>query len=503
MKQTNKIKKFSLRRKLTIAVHCSLLVVTCLFFAGCAKKAAPSQPAPIPSQPTLHLASFAPDTLNPFQTQNAAAKQILNLVYEPLIWCDASMNPVPILAQSWTSSNNCTVWDVSLRPNVQFQDGSALTPSDVINSLNQAKSSATYSYIFKDIKEFHSSGNDIIFTLNQAVPNFISLLEIPIIKGDNLGTGCYKITDTTTNKYMELTAFDGWWNPDKPNITDINIQFMPDQNTFFFAFNAGEVDMATANNDDLSQYTFSANAATVSLPTTKFNFMGFNGTRTSLFTTEMKQAINSALDKAQLSSTVFSGKVTTANTFINPLFSMASQEYNGGIFSLQNAQNILSNYNGKKSFELLVNQENTNRVNVAQFIADSLKPLGINVTVKKVAYADYINAIKTYNYDAFIGEIQLPNNSAPTILFENNNMFAYSSDNMNQELANWQQQTTDAGLQGGYHYTSAQYLTDLPFISLYFETNTVLYSEKLTSTKGKFAPYPDNPFADINYWKFK
>ena len=45
-------------------------------------------------------------------------------VYEPLVERDTSMNPVPVLAESWKSNKDGTVWTFYLRKGVKFHDGS-------------------------------------------------------------------------------------------------------------------------------------------------------------------------------------------------------------------------------------------------------------------------------------------------------------------------------------------------------------------------------------------
>jgi peptide/nickel transport system substrate-binding protein len=354
---------------------------------------------------------------------------------------------------------------------------------------------------------WYADGKSLLIELNSSVPNFISLLEIPIVGGAHpdapSGTGPYKVLNNTSNKFMELTSFDNWWKEDKPFIKEINIRYMPDKNTFFFAYNANEINMVTARQSDLGKYNSNEKNAMALVPTNKFTFLGFNNSRSSLFSSELKQAVNFAIDKEKLSSTIFSGKVDFANTFINPRFNMASPEFKSGVFDSKKASDILKDYTGRKDFELIVNSDNENRLNVAYFIANSLKEAGINVNVRRLNWQEYETAIATGNFDAFLGEVSLTNNSNSDFLFKNGNLFNYSSDEMNEVLNSWQEQTTEAGLLGGYHFLENQYLIDFPFISLYFEIKSSLYNEKLTTKSGEFKPLPNNPYYDINYWYFK
>ena len=480
-----------------------LILAMCLFLAGCGKKQEAPEVFQVPDQPVLNLASFIPDTLNPVQTENEQVSEILNLVYEPLVHVDNKMNPMPILAKEWSVSNNCTVWKIQLRKDIRFHDGSTLRVQDVINSLNLARASARYSHVFNNVLSISEENGNLIIMLSRAVPNFVSLLEIPISKGDGVGTGPYKLADNSSNKFMQLVAFENWWNEDKPFIKEIMIRYMPDKNTFFFAYNAGEIDMVVASQSDLGKYNSNEKNASAFVPTNRFSFMGFNGARSSLFSHEFKQAINHALDKEKLAATIFSGRADFTNSFINPKFSMASPEFSASFFDAKKANEILKDYHGRRDFEIIVNSDNENRLNVAYFIANSLKEVGINASVRRMAWSDYEAAVKGGHYDAFVGEVLLANNSNVDFLFRDGNLFNYSSEETNSVIKSWQEQTTLAGIAGGYHFLEARVLEDLPFIGLYFETKSCLYNEKLTSKRGEFKPLPNNPYFDINYWYFK
>src|SRR5260221_13482566 len=53
------------------------------------------------------------------------------MIYEPFIGVDSSMQPIPWLAESWTSNSTATEWTFHVRQGVKFHDGSPLTADDV------------------------------------------------------------------------------------------------------------------------------------------------------------------------------------------------------------------------------------------------------------------------------------------------------------------------------------------------------------------------------------
>ncbi|MHA2278159.1 MAG: ABC transporter substrate-binding protein [Candidatus Kariarchaeaceae archaeon] len=146
-------------------------------------------------------------------------------------------HPVPQLAESWTSNTDKTIWEVKLKPNIKWSDGTNLTLDDVL---------FTYHSVFEDvlnspiqdlfIQQFENNASDIIkvgnnkirFIMKKFYPYIESqIFTLPIISQSqwnsipysnwkisnlNLGTGSkypvgcgpYVTTDFDTNRGMKL-----------------------------------------------------------------------------------------------------------------------------------------------------------------------------------------------------------------------------------------------------------------------------------------------------------
>lgn len=63
------------------------------------------------------------------------------LIFDTLVWKDASGNFIPWLAESWNPSQDGLTWTIKLRPNVKWQDGQSFTADDVV---------FTYNYMIKN-----------------------------------------------------------------------------------------------------------------------------------------------------------------------------------------------------------------------------------------------------------------------------------------------------------------------------------------------------------------
>ena len=74
-----------------------------------------------------------PDTFDPALAYDTASGEVLQNVYETLVFYDGEKAAefVPQLAESWTISDDGTVYTFNIRKDVKFHEGGDLTPSDV------------------------------------------------------------------------------------------------------------------------------------------------------------------------------------------------------------------------------------------------------------------------------------------------------------------------------------------------------------------------------------
>ncbi len=80
-----------------------------------------------------------PETLDPALGYDTASNEMIQNVYETLIFYDGEATDkfVPMLAESWETSADGTTWTFKIRSGVKFHDGADLTPSDVAYSFQR------------------------------------------------------------------------------------------------------------------------------------------------------------------------------------------------------------------------------------------------------------------------------------------------------------------------------------------------------------------------------
>jgi ABC-type transport system substrate-binding protein len=87
------------------------------------------------------------DTFDPALSYDTASGEIIQNVYETLVFYDgvATDKFVPQLAESWTVSDDGTIWTFTIRQGVKFHEGGDLTPSDVAYSFQRGILQGGYS----------------------------------------------------------------------------------------------------------------------------------------------------------------------------------------------------------------------------------------------------------------------------------------------------------------------------------------------------------------------
>ncbi len=168
----------------------------------------------------------------------------------------------PSLAESWKNVDP-TTWEVKLRQNVKFHDGSPFTAEDVVFSIERApkvpNSPASFESYVRSIKamqvvdpytlRFTSTTPDPTFMQNVGGVFIISkkVAENATSADFNsgkvaIGTGPYKFVSWTPGDRMQLLRNDAYWGP-KPEWEKVTIRYISNDPARVAALLSGAVDV--------------------------------------------------------------------------------------------------------------------------------------------------------------------------------------------------------------------------------------------------------------------
>jgi peptide/nickel transport system substrate-binding protein len=206
--------------------------------------------------------------LNPLLEQNNAADRDVNrLLFSSLFRFDSRGLPVPDLADSWGVSQDGTIYNISIRPNVTWHDGTPFTTDDVLFTIDMIKDDA--SFFPQDVRELWKSVEIkelSEYTLQILLPEpfapFIDYLTFGIVPRHLLagipagemaaaefnlapvGSGPYKldrlIVENGQVAGLELSAYPDYYG-EKPFIEKVVFQYFPDAASALQAYREGEV----------------------------------------------------------------------------------------------------------------------------------------------------------------------------------------------------------------------------------------------------------------------
>ena len=225
---------------------------------------------------TITIYSLKDDTLCPILTDNEANRQMLNIVYEPLVRLKNNMEAEGVLATDWSVSPDGLVWTITLRNGVKWHNGESFSAEDVIYTVNQIKSAQTGAYIYNVslISDISGAGETVSISLAEPSPNFVNLLTFPIIKSEDdeiekesytpLGTGPYVFSDKNEGNMYYLLKNEKWWG-EEIKLEEICVKLLPDSETVMYSFSGGVGISATGVHVLPSHVALAVSATTTAL----------------------------------------------------------------------------------------------------------------------------------------------------------------------------------------------------------------------------------------------
>src|SRR5690606_12316354 len=203
-----------------------------------------------------------PSAIDPQFSRTGNNQMTADNMFETLLRTDANLQMHPYLATEWTNIDELT-WEVSIRDDVTFHDGSPFTVDDVIFSLERTDevpnrptpSTDMVSSVDKlekiDDQKFRiitKSPNPAlmeqigrVFMVSKKVAENASLEDFNSGKAA-IGTGPYKFVQWRPAESLKLTAFEGYWGK-KPDFENVEFRFIANDAARTAALLSGSVDI--------------------------------------------------------------------------------------------------------------------------------------------------------------------------------------------------------------------------------------------------------------------
>lgn len=232
------------------------------------------------SEPILRVA-LASDlrSTNPGINRDSVTDWVMTHVVEGLVAVNAALAPTPMLAESWTVSDDGREYAFRLRSNVKFQNGATLSAAQVVWSWRrmldpQTRWPCRSWYDGKGDSRVVIESVDAVddltvrFRLRERDPLFVYRLadiqcHVGIIHPDSLGangkwrwpigTGPFRLAEWRRGRYVDLERFDGYSLAPQPAsgftgrkealVRKVRLVVIPDASSAKLAVLSGEIDI--------------------------------------------------------------------------------------------------------------------------------------------------------------------------------------------------------------------------------------------------------------------
>src|SRR3982074_1381683 len=114
-------------------------------------------------------------TLDPTLDTSPIGINVFRNVFDGLTRIDADGSVSPLLAESWTTSEDTKTWEFTIRATAKFRNGQPVTAEDIIWSYQHLAAelkSPVRTYINKVKAVEHSGANEVRFTLSEPFAPF-------------------------------------------------------------------------------------------------------------------------------------------------------------------------------------------------------------------------------------------------------------------------------------------------------------------------------------------
>lgn len=354
-------------------------------------------------------------SLDPQLQGDLTSMSVADNIFDTLTVRDVNNKLAPGLATKWEAINPQT-WRFTIRQGVKFHNGEPLDAAAVAFSINRLLNPATKSPIVELVHvkaakvvdantvDFHMEAPDPI------IPAKVSLFGGVIVppkyiaeKGDAgfaahpIGTGPFKFVSRQQDNQIVLEANKSYWGA-KPSAEKLVFKIMPSPAAALAALQSGEVDIVTGVTKDAANQMVSASDITVkNTPGIRTYVVNLDTIKSGpLSKTEVRQALNYAVDVPTLIASVMGGAAVQAPTMIPSSVFGFDPDVKRYVYDVAKAKELLASAGYPDGFSTTFSASSVDST-LAQAISGQLAQVGVKATVKLVDPATAKAEIITLN----------------------------------------------------------------------------------------------------------
>lgn len=386
--------------KTTLALAGAALAA--LVLGGC------SGPTEAPKDTVVVAGQFATESLDPHGVDGGgigtahAAQSIFSRLLAP----DAEGVFHADLATEWETNESGSEWTFTLRDNAEFSDGTPVTAADVAASLDRILAlegplagnfgGVTASVVDDTTVAFSSEKPILAGTLALI---FVTKADVTDASfSEPIGSGPYVVTSFSPGESLKLAPNETYYG-DVPTISQLEYRWIPEVSTRLTALQTGEIDATWGIPDDQAAALRSNPDLVVeSSPSTLVVTMWFNSSRPAFATSEIRNALWSAVDFETIVSTLFPESGALSDSVLAPsVFGYSPQEPK--TYDPEAARAALEEAGFDFEQEIQIQYKESEYTEFMAAIASDLAEIGVKAVPVQKEAAVFLEDLLALNWD--------------------------------------------------------------------------------------------------------
>ena len=493
-----------------------------------------------------------PETIDPALNSAVDGGNMILHAFECLLTIDQDGNIAPGQAESWETSEDGLTWTFHLREGLKWSDGTDLTAKDFEYSWKRVcdpELAAPYAETVLGMVEGFDAAidgdldalgvtavDDLTLEVKLATncPYFDSLAAFATLSpvqqatveanGDAwavdaatfISNGPFYISEWVPGSHIIMSKNENYWNADAIKLGSIKWNLIEDANAAYSAYQSGDVlmikDVPTEEIPSLE-----GNEDFYVDPIIGTYYISFNDTVEPFTDVNVRKALNLAVDREYVASTLMQGTYTAAPNFMGPGWkdtdgSDFMENANGGEPYMSTGADIegalaaleeagYPNGEGLPVLHYTTNEAGYHKV-VAEYLQQAWAEIGVTLEVEIVEWSSFTPMRRSGDFEiarnGWVGDYSDPSNQLELLYTTNgNNDGKYSSEAFDAAIDASRAATDPAERSAALHEAEDVMMADYACLPLAYYNDFWLQSSKITGSWHSAHGYWHFMYADI------
>jgi peptide/nickel transport system substrate-binding protein len=405
--------------------------------------------------------------LDPHKSPSESSIRFFFLIHATLLKLDKHLKPVGDLAQSFKVSNGGRRYTFTLRPNLKFSNGWALTSADVkatFERILDPKTVAIASSFFANITKIHTPNpHTVVFDLsapNAALSAYLTSMNSAILPArllnsgadvskinNAIGAGPFKVTKWVPDSFMTLSRNTHFHESGKPYVDHVKVTIQPNTSSLLASMRQNSTDFTYSLDAIVGKEAAAAHSLKVMrVPDLSYYLLFLQTARDPFLKKDTRQAVSYAIDRHAIIAAANLGEGVPVGPVAAGLgrYAYPTSKLPGYKRDVKKAKQLLAKAGQSQGFKFTLLTQKTDPDNapaIAQVVQSQLGDVGITADVQLMEFSAWVQDWLKADYQMMPGN----NGGGPDPDYYLYRYF-YSGGNLNFVTGHWKSAQMDAQL---------------------------------------------------------